>query len=346
MTQLMRLLMVDGKSALKIKGIFMNENLTTKPNNNRFIIILVFFITLALMIIAGCLIYNSYNNYIEKQQKEADLITYNEIELAKNTIYENKKVSKLLNDIDSNILWDYFVTEEGEQIVQATGSISHENITDYLKANTNYISQKFDKYNIDEIKELNFRIQFKKYFYSLNHYTVEYSEYLIKDEKLLITPISAYSSIIFENMSNYLSSSKEIELAKNTIYEQGIASIILNSIDSNSQWNYFISDTGQKVVEATGSIPSDDILDYLNSNKELVDRSFKDYDLEEITELKFRIQFEKNLDDFVTKESPYNNYFIGYTEYTVKDKNSKETNITAYSKTILGNMTNYLSSKW
>lgn len=41
----------------------------------------------------------------------------------------------------------------------------------------------------------------------------------------------------------------EIKMAKNTLYNNGIVSIMIANIDRDAQWKYFISNTGVSVVE-------------------------------------------------------------------------------------------------
>jgi len=152
----------------------------------------------------------------------------------------------------------------------------------------------------------------------------------------------------FKEGSALSGSFQEIELAKNTLYENGVVSIMIDSIDRNANWNYFVSDNGKSVVEVKGVIPTVDIPSFIeatdSSRVYMVSTDLKSKVAEDISELKFRIQFIKQLG--IKNDTPYNNYAVGYAEYILTDKESEEANVNAYSSEIFDIMEAYVASKW
>ena len=114
--------------------------------------------------------------------------------------------------------------------------------------------------------------------------------------------------------------SDNIAQAKNTLYEGGIVSILLDSFQKNTEWEFFIANNGKYVVDATGLIPNpftflsaiklSDRIGYYNSISELMD-----LEPESVKQMKFRIQFVKRLDDIFDTE--YDHYRCSYYEIRV-----------------------------
>lgn len=141
---------------------------------------------------------------------------------------------------------------------------------------------------------------------------------------------------------------QETRLAKNTLYDDGIISIMIENIDKNASWNYFVSDTGRSVVEVKGEIPTTEIQSFIDAmDSSRVSKLFTDLKnevAEDISKLEFHIQFIKQLG--MKNDTPYNNYMVGYTEYILTDKKAKQKTITAYSSEIFDVMEAYIASKW
>lgn len=120
---------------------------------------------------------------------------------------------------------------------------------------------------------------------------------------------------------------KEISLAKNTLYESGIVSTMIKHIDKSSTWEFFESNTGQYVVQVSGTIADVDkfikamgssrVSAYLRSDIRNIKSS------KTMRSIGFRIQFVKELG--ATHDTPYNNYTLGYSEYAVVDSSGMGT---------------------
>ena len=78
----------------------------------------------------------------------------------------------------------------------------------------------------------------------------------------------------YQEMANRFN--QEIEAAKNTTYMDGIVSILINNIDQNATWDYFVSDNGKDVVEVNGKFNKKDNLEETMAMIKL-SPSFKDY---------------------------------------------------------------------
>ncbi len=143
-------------------------------------------------------------------------------------------------------------------------------------------------------------------------------------------------------------SMQEVALAKNTLHDDGVVSVMIANVDGASLWRYFVSDTGVHVVEVSGTIPSNDVSAFvgatLSSRIASASTDLQWYDGEDISKISFRIQFTKQLG--VKNETPYNTYAVGYSEYLVTDTSSKDTPIKAYGSEIFDVMEAYLASKW
>lgn len=149
-------------------------------------------------------------------------------------------------------------------------------------------------------------------------------------------------------------SEKEISLAGNTLYEQGVLSVMLDEALTDCQWNYFQSNTGKSVVEVSGSIFDIDLFIKALSSSRL-DGNQKSssgiliQEVNSITEIKtksgiknisVRIQFVKQLG--VAMDTPYNNYKPSYSEYTVADSSGSENTYVEYPEEMLDVLEAYL----
>lgn len=148
--------------------------------------------------------------------------------------------------------------------------------------------------------------------------------------------------------------SDNIAQAKNTLYEGGIVSILLDSFQKNTEWKFFIANNGKYVVDATGLIPNpftflsaiklSDRIGYYNSDRigyiynsisELMD-----LEPESVKQMKFRIQFVKRLGDIFDTE--YDHYRCSYSEIRVVFNDGTEKNINTLSDVILDYFEAYL----
>ncbi|MDY0287643.1 MAG: hypothetical protein RBR15_02325 [Sphaerochaeta sp.] len=143
-------------------------------------------------------------------------------------------------------------------------------------------------------------------------------------------------------------SMQEVSLAKNTLHDDGVVSVMIANIDGASLWKYFVSDTGVHVVEVRGTIPANDVSAFvgatLSSRVTGASTDLQWYDGDDISKISFRIQFTKQLG--VKHGTPYNTYAVGYSEYLVTDTSSKDITINAYGSEIFDVMQAYLASKW
>lgn len=137
-------------------------------------------------------------------------------------------------------------------------------------------------------------------------------------------------------------SDKEINYAKNTLYENGVVSILLANMDPASHWTFFLSNTGNYVVEIQGNIPdpdkfvkacSSDRVGYLGSDIKLLTSPFRG-------KILFRIQFVKDLGN--TQESIYGKYSVRYSEYTIYKEDGSTITTSGYSLEMLDIMEAYL----
>lgn len=139
--------------------------------------------------------------------------------------------------------------------------------------------------------------------------------------------------------------SDNIAQAKNTLYEGGIVSILLDSFQKNTEWKFFIANNGKYVVDATGLIPNpftflsaiklSDRIGYYNSISELMD-----LEPESVKQMKFRIQFVKRLGDIFDTE--YDHYRCSYSEIRVFFNDGTQKNINTLPDVILDYFEAYL----
>lgn len=139
--------------------------------------------------------------------------------------------------------------------------------------------------------------------------------------------------------------SDNIAQAKNTLYDGGIVDILLSSFQKNTQWDFFIANTGGYVVDATGHVsnPSEflsliqesDRIDYYNSKSELME-----LEPENVKQMQFRIQFRKKLG--TVYETEFNHYECIYSEISVVFNDGTEKTINTRADAILDFFEAYL----
>ena len=139
--------------------------------------------------------------------------------------------------------------------------------------------------------------------------------------------------------------SDNIAQAKNTLYEGGIVSILLDSFQENTRWNFFIANNGRYVVDATGTVPNpseflslvqeSDRIENYNSYSELMN-----LEPENVKQMQFRIQFRKKLGEVY--ETEFNHYACTYSEINVVFNDGTEKNINTRADAILDYFEAYL----
>lgn len=155
----------------------------------------------------------------------------------------------------------------------------------------------------------------------------------------------------YQEMANRFN--QEIEAAKNTTYMDGIVSILINNIDQNATWDYFISDNGKDVVEVNGKFNKNNmeqVLSILTDNIGIspyetgvgtiittTPNGNKSFDTSKIDSITFRIQFVKHLDDSL-KDNVYDKYYQNYAEIVIAPYSGL--NITRTASTSIFNIMN------
>jgi hypothetical protein len=123
-------------------------------------------------------------------------------------------------------------------------------------------------------------------------------------------------------------SDNNITQAKNTLYQNGIVGILIDNFQSNSEWSFFISNTGAYIVDAEGRVPNTSQFLTITKESERISYSDRiseldDLNAQEVEKIDFRIQFKKRLGvDFSTEYDHYSNSFTELT-VTMKDKTVK-----------------------
>lgn len=123
-------------------------------------------------------------------------------------------------------------------------------------------------------------------------------------------------------------SDNNITQAKNTLYQNGIVGILIDNFQSNSEWSFFISNTGAYIVDAEGRVPNTSQFLTITKESERISYSDRiseldDLNAQEVEKIDFRIQFKKQLGvDFSTEYDHYSNSFTELT-VTMKDKTVK-----------------------
>ena len=123
-------------------------------------------------------------------------------------------------------------------------------------------------------------------------------------------------------------SDNNITQAKNTLYQNGIVGILIDNFQSNSEWSFFISNTGAYIVDAEGRVPNTSQFLTITKESERISYSDRiseldDLNAQEVEKIDFRIQFKKRLGVYFSTE--YDHYSNSFTELTVtmKDKTVK-----------------------
>lgn len=157
---------------------------------------------------------------------------------------------------------------------------------------------------------------------------------------------------------------QQIDDAKNTTYNDGIVSVIINNITSDAKWKHFIGTNGREVVEVNGMVPSSaisaftDILVSKNFLNELTYRSSSDialYTIDEesgyyaldkskIKRMDFMIQFVRNKDSYPDPDNPYNKYYRSYAEIRITPLQGDEI-VKTVNSSIFSIFTDYIANK-
>jgi hypothetical protein len=134
----------------------------------------------------------------------------------------------------------------------------------------------------------------------------------------------------------YLPSVEDLQVsdAKNTTYQNGLVSVIINTIDSTATWKFFPSDNGKNVVEVNGMFPSGDIRGLmslledahvlspsLDTDGVMWNSDKGEWNIGDIASIAFRIQFIKDYEQEHTTE--YNRYKLAYAEIILNPKKGK-----------------------
>lgn len=123
-------------------------------------------------------------------------------------------------------------------------------------------------------------------------------------------------------------SDNNVTQAKNTLHQNGIVGILIDNFQSNSEWSFFISNTGAYIVDAEGRVPNTSQFLTITKESERISYSDRiseldDLNAQEVEKIDFRIQFKKQLGvDFSTEYDHYSNSFTELT-VTMKDKTVK-----------------------
>jgi hypothetical protein len=123
-------------------------------------------------------------------------------------------------------------------------------------------------------------------------------------------------------------SDNNVTQAKNTLHQHGIVGILIDNFQSNSEWSFFISNTGVYIVDAEGRVPNTSQFLTITKESERISYSDRiseldDLNAQEVEKIDFRIQFKKQLGvDFSTEYDHYSNSFTELT-VTMKDKTVK-----------------------
>ena len=140
---------------------------------------------------------------------------------------------------------------------------------------------------------------------------------------------------------------REIELAKNTLYENGLVSELIANVskENSPKWTFFISNTGKYVVQVEGFV--DDVTRFnsaITSNRaSLKYTPIYDYKDGGFQSVIYRVQFVKQLG--VENKTKYNTYFLSYSEYSLNynDHGTLRTEtVNGYSENILDHFEAYL----
>lgn len=140
-------------------------------------------------------------------------------------------------------------------------------------------------------------------------------------------------------------SSNNIVQAKNTLFDGGIVGILLDSFQHNTTWSFFIANTGNYIVDATGIIdnPSDFLTTIKKTNRVSYSNSINELETLDPTNVKqmnFKVQFQKRLGEVF--ETEYNHYQCLYSEITVIFKNGTSKTINTMQESILDYFEAYL----
>lgn len=130
---------------------------------------------------------------------------------------------------------------------------------------------------------------------------------------------------------------QQIADAKNTTYNDGIVSVIINNITSDTKWKHFIGTNGREVVEVNGTVPASAVSAFADSlvSKDFLKRwpsssssdialytideesGYYALDKSKIKRMDFRIQFVRNKDSYPDPDNPYNKYYRSYAEIRI-----------------------------
>lgn len=112
------------------------------------------------------------------------------IEQAKNTIYENGIIGIMLNNFDRSIKWSYFTSNTGHLVVNAEGQVDNPSKFLILTKNSSRISysnriSELNSLTNTDVSKITFKIQFIKNIGSV--YATEYNHFSLNTAELKVT---------------------------------------------------------------------------------------------------------------------------------------------------------------